>query len=695
MPAETTDAFLDAIRAANLLDAPRMDDLAAWAGQVKPTPHVLAAEINRRGWLTGYQIKEVYHGRGDELLLGPYILQDLLGTGGMGKVFKAQHTRLGREVALKVIRKEKVSKPAVVARFHQEIRAASQLSHPNVVLALDADEANGIHYFAMEYVEGTDLTKLVLQHGPMPIPQACDAIRQSAIGLQHAHERGLVHRDVKPSNLLLTPRGQVKVLDLGLAMLHDATGGENANRVTQEGLVLGTPDFLAPEQARNPLGVDARADVYSLGATLFYLLTARVPFDGATPADKLLAHVSTPPPNLLSFRPDAPQPIEAIIHWLMAKRPEDRPQTAAQVAAALAPFCPQSSGLLQVPSRPTFEQPVAQPVAPTVTWTVPALVAEALPDSALATPRRVRQPVERPRSRGGLKVAVLAAVGLAVCGFGGLAYVLIDKFVGTSPPTETFTNFAGMKMVRLDGGTFPMGSPDGEPRRDRNEGPAGDVTLSGPFFISATEITNGQFKAVMNRTNAKWPTRMKEPKDFPEDSVTWEDANEFCKKLNARETNRATGWAYRLPTEAEWEYAARAGTRTPFWSGDKLTLGPHGLFDIELEQQAKGELGVEDPNREKVERNIPHPAGTTEANAFGLTEVHGNVWEWCLDFYTADYESREATDPKGPTAGDLRVLRGGSWRETAAKCRSAARRGEGPTVRRDDVGFRVVYAPSP
>ncbi|MGL6097348.1 MAG: serine/threonine-protein kinase, partial [Fimbriiglobus sp.] len=290
-----TEPYLAAVRDARLLDPARFDEISHWTAATGADPQALAQELTRRGWLTPFQVREIYKGNGKTLLLGPYILQDLVGEGGMGRVYRAHHTRLHRDVALKVIRMDKM-RPGVVARFHQEIRAVSQLSHPNVVLALDADEADGIHFYAMEYVEGTDLTKLVRGRGPVPFPAACDYIRQAAIGLQHAADRGLVHRDVKPSNLLVTTKGQVKVLDLGLAMLKDsaAAAEDGANRVTQDGLLVGTPDFLAPEQAQNPTGVDARADVYSLGATLFYLITGRVPFEGATPTDKLLKHITEP-----------------------------------------------------------------------------------------------------------------------------------------------------------------------------------------------------------------------------------------------------------------------------------------------------------------------------------------------------------------------------------------------------------------
>ncbi|HET6575612.1 MAG TPA: serine/threonine-protein kinase, partial [Fimbriiglobus sp.] len=336
MSAPAADPFLTALRQAKLLDPAELDELAAWADRSLADTQAIVAELLRRGRLTPFQAREVHRGRGAALTLGRYVLLDRIGEGGMGRVFKARDARLGREVALKVMRPEKVARPNVRHRFHQEMQAAGKLSHPNVVLALDAGEANGIHYISMEYVEGIDLTRLVASRGPLEVPQACDYVRQAARGLQHAADQGLVHRDVKPSNLLVTPRGQVKVLDLGLAMLK---GGPGDGRVTRAGLVLGTPDFLAPEQARDPLGVDTRADVYGLGATLYYLLTGQVPFDGPSPAEKVVQHVTAPPPSARDSRPDVPPQLDAIIKWMMAKQPDDRPQTPAQASLALAPFC--------------------------------------------------------------------------------------------------------------------------------------------------------------------------------------------------------------------------------------------------------------------------------------------------------------------------------------------------------------------
>ncbi len=763
MSVDPTDTLIAAVRESNLLDASRVAELQSWATEYLPDPSSLAKEIVRRGWLTAYQLREIGRGRARELQIGPYQLLDLLGEGGMGRVFKAHHTRLGRDVALKVIRKEKLSKPIVVQRFHQEIRATAQLSHPNVVLAFDADEIDGVHFFAMEYVEGTDLTKLVRDKGPIPIPLACDYIRQSALGLQHAFERGLVHRDVKPSNLLVTPRGQVKVLDLGLALLKEAPGGEDGHRVTQEGLVLGTPDFLAPEQAQNPTGVDIRADIYGLGATLYYLLTGRVPYEGGTPADKLMQHVTAPPPSLLKVMPHAPPQLDALIQWMMAKRPEDRPQTPVQLAFALVPYCTPPggsnpagppSGYLPSPSYPAAAQatpssggyvPTAQPAAvpmaqavpyphsvPPPTQTLPAGSYPAAPmpypappapygyppagndpfgfgspETAAPTGRSGRddrdssrsQTSRRPRAKPAgnpalVKWAILGMLGL--CGLGGiivLGYVLLDATKPDTPPPAEFENPAGMKMVLIPAGSFAMGSPESESGRNGDEGPAGQVTISKPFSMAMTEVTHEQYVKVTGRSNAKWAGKIRKG-GVPEDNVTWDEASEFCTKLSLLDRNRKSGWSYRLPTEAEWEYACRAKSTGPFSSGEKLLLGKTAFFDLRKDRDEVTGYGEEDPTKGDVEKNLPHPVKYAEKNDFGLYDMHGNVWEWCQDRYASNYNGRADTDPKGPDAGDWRVLRGGSWKETAATCRSASRRSMAANAKADDVGFRVVYAPS-
>ncbi len=267
-----------------------------------------------------------------------YKVLGTLGRGGMGAVYLAEHLKMGRRVALKVVRPELLGRPDALSRFQQEVRAAARLTHPNIVRALDADEAGGLHFLVMEYVEGTDLARRLEQGGPLPAALACEYARQAALGLQHAHEHGMVHRDVKPHNLMLTPEGQVKILDFGLARFAQDQANRGEGQLTGSGVVLGSADYVAPEQTRDAHQTDARSDVYSLGCTLYHLLSGRVPFAQGTAVDKMLRHTLDAPPPLAELRPDLPAGLAAVVERMMAKEPSQRYQTPAKVAEALAPF---------------------------------------------------------------------------------------------------------------------------------------------------------------------------------------------------------------------------------------------------------------------------------------------------------------------------------------------------------------------
>jgi hypothetical protein len=281
-----------------------------------------------------------------------YHVLELLGRGGMGTVYKAEHRLMERHVALKVINPSLMKRPAMVERFPREVKAAARFSHPNIVTAYDADQAGAVHFLIMEFVEGISLAQHVEQHGPLPIGQACDYIRQAALGLQFAAEHGMVHRDIKPHNLMLTPGGQVKILDFGLARLvrEEAATDTAASAVlsppltphssplTEVGTLMGTADFIAPEQANDPRQADSRADIYSLGCTFYHLLAGHAPFPKGSAVEKLAAHAERTPEPLAKLRSDVPSGLTRIIDRMTAKDPAQRYQSPGEVAEAMKPF---------------------------------------------------------------------------------------------------------------------------------------------------------------------------------------------------------------------------------------------------------------------------------------------------------------------------------------------------------------------
>jgi serine/threonine protein kinase len=306
-------------------------------------PRAIARALVGCGLLTKFQAELLLAGRSKGFFLGPYKILDQLGQGGMGRVYKARHQSMMRTVALKVVVPQLVKTRKAHRLFLREVRAAAQLNHVNIVTAYDANEMDGRHYLAMEFVDGPNLEQLVRRHGPLPVGMACEIIRQVAEGLQHAHARGMIHRDIKPANLLLqtaktTQSFLVKILDFGLARLNDPGVQDTTGTIeTQENVVMGTPDFLSPEQARDLHEADIRSDLYSLGCTFFFLLTGKVPFPGGPTLSKLIRHASKEPLPISELRQGVPSEVVAIVKQLMAKDPAARCQTPQELAALVAP----------------------------------------------------------------------------------------------------------------------------------------------------------------------------------------------------------------------------------------------------------------------------------------------------------------------------------------------------------------------
>ncbi|MBY0527057.1 MAG: protein kinase [Gemmataceae bacterium] len=443
----STTTFVETLRCWGLLDPAQLSELGR-TGMQQADPRPLAKHLLQQGWLTPYQINHVLAGRSEELVLGSYHLLERLGEGGMGQVFKARHRKLDRLVALKVIRRDRLSNEETVRRFRREIQAVAQLAHPNIVLAFDADEVGGTHFFAMEYVEGVNLAQHVKRNGPMPYARACECIRQAALGLEHIHQHGLVHRDIKPSNLLVSPApgaesrspgsssdlslatrdaGIIKILDLGLARLEMAeSSSDHSDTLTRNGVLMGTPDFIAAEQASNPHEADIRSDLYSLGCTLYFLLAGRVPFPGGSAVDKLFRHRLEDPEPLANVCPPMPAEVDTIVRRLMAKDPHDRFQTPAELAEALTPLTIPGQHALDrngsantLRDAFTFDSMLTDSQLPPTPREEPAG-----PPAAVSAPKRGRPFPWRVRpilAAGLLGVALLASIGaiLMLSSFGG------------------------------------------------------------------------------------------------------------------------------------------------------------------------------------------------------------------------------------------------------------------------------------
>ncbi len=373
MPAPSTiDAFLELGYKSGLFDKDAAQSCCA--PDQAASPQQLAEALIQGGLLTNFQAEKLLSGRWRGFhISGKYRLLERLGAGGMGAVYLCEHVMMGRRVALKVLPIPQAEDPASLARFYREAKAVARLDHPNIVRAHDIDHEDKLHFIVLEYIDGTNLHDFVKKNGVLDPVRAADYIRQAALGLQHAHEAGLVHRDIKPGNLLLDRQGTIKLLDMGLARFFDDDGGAFA-KAYEQGYSIGTADYMAPEQTID-YRVDIRADIYSLGGTLYYLLVGKSPFQDGTMPQKMIWHQVRHPKSVRSLRSDVPEGLVRVLDRMIAKEPERRYQTPAEVAAALAPLITTpvplptseemppliSAGLNQPTSHPSQQTPPRTP----------------------------------------------------------------------------------------------------------------------------------------------------------------------------------------------------------------------------------------------------------------------------------------------------------------------------------------------
>ena len=567
------------------------------------------------------------------------------------------------------------------------------------------------------------------------------------MGLQHAHEHDLVHRDIKPSNLMLNADGQVKILDLGLARL---TGEHvHADEATTTGQVVGTGDFIAPEQGQDTRQADARSDIYALGCTLYFLLAGKAPFSGTvyhTFVEKVMAHAREPIPPIQTIRHDVPDGVAAILERMTAKRPDQRFQSAAEIAEALTPLAKGSDLRSVVAGRGAHPNGGQEGQDRRRTWGGYGFVAIILIVLAVLGYRYAGALLLVLRGEGVLVVeGDKADVSLVAQSANG-STVQLDLDEGrnvrlkagqydirvssgeagavvepeqvtirrggqsvvelrhTAPvamvagpalaQSKELVNSIGMRFVQIRAGEFTMGSPDSEADREDVEGPQHKVRITRPFYLGVYEVTQAQYRHVTGKSPSFYaPTgegaeavRGLNTDDFPVDSIRWEDAVAFCRALSEMDEERRAGRSYRLPTEAEWEYACRAGMTTPFHYGESLSSEQANFKgNFPYGTAAHGPFV-----------GHPMPVGSYKPNAFGIYDMHGNAWEWCQDWYSPDYyRASPSDDPRGPEAGPRHAFRGGGWGVSAKYCRLAFRNREiDPTLWLYSLGFRVVLIPS-
>ena len=395
--AVSAEKFRQTLVASGLLESAEIERFCNELQPAAADGQALARALIRAEKLTKYQAAAVYQGKTKGLLLGNYKILDKIGAGGMGQVFKAEHRRMERLVAIKILPPRATNSPEAIERFQREVKAAARLEHANIVTAHDADESQGVHFLVMQYVDGSDLASIVKGEGPLAVEGAVDYILQTARGLAYAHEQGIVHRDIKPANLLVDPQGTVKILDMGLARFDDSVGAESAQAaLTQSGQIMGTVDFMSPEQAEDTRQADFRSDIYSLGCTLFTLLAGKAIYGGDTIMRKLIGHREAAIPSICEARSDAPPALEAIFRQMVAKEPADRQASMNVVVAQL-------------------EQCLADQPRPTLRQTPPARRSSQSPSSGALSKQSVAVPmgIERPVSPPSVAPTVKHAANLA------------------------------------------------------------------------------------------------------------------------------------------------------------------------------------------------------------------------------------------------------------------------------------------
>ena len=597
--------------------------------------------------------------------LGQYQIVAPLGEGGMAAVYKAYQPKVERYVALKILPRQFTDDPQFVGRFEQEAKVIAKLQHPHILPIHDFGEADGYTYIVMPFIESGELSNLLLDGRPLPLRQIRSIASQVGEALDYAHSHGLIHRDVKPSNVLIDKRGNCLLTDFGIARILGGT-----SKFTQTGGVIGTPKYMSPEQGRGDK-VDSQSDIYSLGVMLYEMATGRVPFDAETPIAIVFKHIEDPLPLPRHLNPSLPETVERVILRSLAKQSNDRYATAGEMVRTLRAAIPEPT----ISASETMIEPMP----------------------LTASPAPAPAPVEPPAKKSNLRWILAAGVAAAILAVTAVIGLTILGSQLATPPEVAVANAGdvipeaielsstitsnGTEMVLVPAGSFTMGS---NAASSVNEKPAHAVVLAA-FYVDVHEVTNEQFAAFLSEVGnqseegATWlkadasKVRIHQSgvvwqpdegyADHPVTFVRWYGAAAFCNWRGGR-----------LPREAEWEKAAR---------GEDERTYPWGEDDPESSL-------ANFSSRDTTPVGL-YPDGVSP---YSVYDMAGNVWEWVADWYDSGYyQNSPVENPQGPASGTVKLVRGGAWNSGAENLRVSLRRERTIQSALDKVGFRCALSP--
>jgi eukaryotic-like serine/threonine-protein kinase len=649
------------------------------------------------------------------LVNGRYRLIAELGVGGMGVTYRAWDTQAGIPVVVKMPRREVRSDSEAMQRFAREIAVMLAVSHDSIVPITDHGDDDGCPFVVMRFLPGGSLADYRRHDdagSPIRNPPGMLNLWLPGVAaaLDHIHAKGMLHRDVKPGNIFLDGFLKPYLGDFGIAKVVDESSGlQKEQTLTATKMAIGTPEYMAPELFKPQSKPNGSVDQYALAVTVYEMLCGEKPFKGDR-AHIIVEHSAMPVPPLAAKVPGLPQSLYVAVEKGLAKSAEERFTTCSEFAEAVVAelavlpresdtvrlLCPGCKNILKLPQKaagrtgrcPRCREAIDVAADLWSLWLeseercgrrVVAASTAAPSQSLQKLDEPEPQPVASKATRRGMHwIAVVAAFVAGL--LGGVTIIIgilaipspepiISRGILTPKGVETLTNSIGMRFNLCRAGTFTMGDDssngDGQPEHH--------VTIAKPFYVGIYEVTNAEYRRVMGELPGRLRDDDRRGDDLPVECVFWEDATEFARKLSELPEERLARRKYRLPTEAEWEYACRAGTKTRYsFDFDEGEFGEFVWFGRNSGRQT-------------------HRVGEKKPNAWGLYDMYGNVEEWCSDWY-GDYGSGVVTDPQGPASGYGRVSRGGNFLDSPVKCRSASRRESSPSSAMSGNGFRLALS---